>query len=414
MRTYQKPSGILVFFFAIISMFFFTIFSMPVAVSTAQADVLVGTDGPPDFGAVRRFDNNGVFLGNFTSGGPQLDGPAAVQFGPDGNLYVLSGSETVIRYHGTTGVFIDVFIPTNFMGIEDAKDMIFGPDGNLYIANNNNGNPTNGIGEGGEVMRFNGTTGAFIDYFIQNGAGQGPTTNTDTVCEAMSMAFGPDGFFYLGNDPRDCACQGTSCYNVMRFNGTTGAYVDTPFPAGFLGLYDPNGMTIGPDCNLYISSEGLGFPDEDVNANPNVIYRLNLTTGNSAPDTIEEFVPSNGFLANDLPGGQPGPPNRGLIEPEKIVFGPDGNLYVTSGDTAEVWRYDGTTGAIIGGGAFIMQGLGEDSSDPKGITFFPGESLQCVVELAEIPTLHEWGLIIMAVLLGIIALFVLRRKKAAV
>lgn len=394
----------------LVTVLVFGVICMFSSAPVAHADLLVGTDGPPDFGAVRRFSNTGVYLGDFTSGGPPLDGPAAVQFGPDGNLYVLTGSNTVLRYNGVTGVFIDVFIPEGSNGLDDAKDMIFGPDGNLYIANNEN--PANTIGEGGEVLRFNGTTGAFIGSFIQNGAGQGPTTNTDTVCEAMSMAFGPDGFFYLGNDPRDCACQGTSCYNVMRFDATTGQYIDTPFPAGFMGLYDPNGMTIGPDCNLYISSEGLGFPEENVNANPNVIFRLNLTTGSNAPDTIEEFVTSNGFLEEELPGGQPGPPNRGLIEPEKIVFGPDGNLYVTSGDTAEVWRYHGTTGSIIGGGAFVQQGLGADSSDPKGITFFPGETPVCSLQAKQVPAFGEWGLILLAGLIGMMALLAVRRRKA--
>jgi len=384
-------------------MFFFTILCMTFAVSTAQADVLVGTDGPPPSGAVRRFDNNGVFLGNFTSGGPNLDGPAAVHFGPDGNLYVLTSSNRVFRYNGSTGVFIDEFIPLGIL--DDATDMIFGPDGDLYIANNEGNNP---IGEGGEVLRFDGATGAIIGTFILNGAGQGPPTNSDTVCEAMSMAFDPNGkFFYLGNDPRQCN-GGTDAYNVMRFNAGTGIYIDTPFPAGFLGLYDPNGMTIGPDCNLYISSEGLAFGGNA--ANPNVIYRLNLSSGDNIPDTIEEFVPSNGLLDNNGPF----PPGTGLIEPEKIVFGPDGNLYVTSGDTAEVYRYDSITGALIGGGAFIAQGLGQGSSDPKGITFFPGESLQCVLPITTIPTLNEWGLIAMAGVLGIIAIFAIRRKKAVV
>ncbi len=397
--------------FILTIVFLFGVIGMFSATPVAQADLLVGADRTPGSGGViRRFSNGGNYLGEFTSGGPELDGPAAVQFGPDGNLYVLSGSNIVIRYNGTTGVFIDEFIPQGSNGLDEAKDMKFGPDGNMYISSNDDGP----VGEGGRVMRFNGQTGAYIDDFIPNGAGQGPTTNTDTVCEAMSIEFGPDGFFYLGNDPRNCACEDTSCYNVMRFNGTTGQYVDTPFPPGFLGLYDPNGMAIGPDCNLYISSEGLGFPDENVNANPNVIYRLNLTTGQNAPGTIEEFVPSNGLLADDIPGGQPGPPGRGMIEPERIVFGPAGDLYVPSGDTAEVWRYDGTTGAIIG--VFAQQGLGDDSTDPKGVTFFPGETLACELVAAQVPTLNQWGLVAMAGALGIIAFLVLtiRRRKAVV
>ncbi len=398
--------------FVLTIVFLFGVIGMFSVAPVVQADLLVGTDGPPGSGAVRRFNNFGTYLGDFTSGGPGLDGPAAVQFGPDGNLYVLTSSDKVFRYNGTTGVFIDEFIP-NDENTDDAKDMIFGPDGNLYLVNGQGPGP---FGDGGDVRRFNGTTGAFMDIFIRNGAGLAPTTNAHTVSEPMSIAFAPDGFVYLGNDPRavlDPEDEDIEAYMVMRFTAH-GQYVDTPFPPNFLGLHDPNGMTIGPDCNLYISSEGLsnnGNPP-----NPNVIYRLNLTTGNNTPDTIEEFVPSNGFLNADLPGGQPGPPNRGMIEPEKIVFGPNGDLYVTSGDTAEVWRFDGTTGAIVGGGAFAMQGLGADTSDPKGITFFPGESLQCDIPFpfAQVPTLNQWGLVAMAGALGIIAFLVLtiRRKKA--
>ena len=384
--------------------FFLLVFSILLSPHLATADLLVGTDGPPGDGAIRHFNNSGAYLGDFTSGGPGLDGPATVHFGPDGNLYVLSSSDTVIRYNGSTGVFIDVFIPTGTAGLDEAKDMVFGPDGNLYIAANENCFPCDPplVGEGGRVMRFNGTTGDYIDDFIPNGAGTG---GANLVAETMSIAFGPDGYFYLGNDARcvlDSNCNSTA-YSVMRFDGTTGAYIDTPFPANAMGLYDPNSITVGPDCNLYISSEGISFTSDGFGTdNPNVIFRLNLTT-----NSISEFVSSNGLLNNNGPS----PPGAGLIEPEKIVFGPSGDLYVTSGDTAEIYRYNGITGALIG--VFVSQGLGAGTSDPKGITFFPGESQTCMAIITKgIPTLSEWGLVSMIGLIGMIGLWVLRSKKA--
>jgi streptogramin lyase len=366
MGAYQKQSGITVFFLSIISMM--------VVVSVAQADLLVSAD-LTNFvdGVIRRFDNNGNYIGVFTSGGPTLDGPARVLFGPDGNLYVLSGGNMVVRYNGSTGVYIDTFISS---GLAEAFDMVFGPDGNLYIS----ASPGGGVvGEGGTILRFNGTTGAFIDNFVANGAGSG---GCDVLSEAMALSFAPDGNLYVGNDSHEVDSCGTY-YTIMRFNGTTGAYIDTPVPANSKGLYDPNGMAIGPDRNLYISSEGEGIP-----SNPNVIFRLNLQN-----NVLTEFVSSNGDAS------------PGLNEPEGIVFGPDGNLYVTSGDTAEVYRYNGTTGALIG--VFVTAGLGAASTDPKGLTFFPSDYVRAI------PTLNPWGMILFMILAGIGSIFFLRRQRRA-
>ncbi len=61
--------------------------------------------------SIRRFDQSGAFIDVFVSAGAGgLDDPTGVTFGPDGNLYV-SGivNNAVLRYNGTTGAFIDVF-----------------------------------------------------------------------------------------------------------------------------------------------------------------------------------------------------------------------------------------------------------------------------------------------------------------
>jgi DNA-binding beta-propeller fold protein YncE len=50
------------------------------------------------------------------------------------------------------------------------------------------------------------------------------------------------------------------------------------------------------------------------------------------------------------------PDNGGMVGPDAIAFGPDGNLYVSSFGTDEVARFDGRTGRSLG--AFVRRGSG--------------------------------------------------------
>ena len=146
-------------------------------------------------------------------------------------------------------------------------------------------------------------------------------------CLAVQRAqevFGADGNLYVADNLLD---------EVQRFNGTTGAFIDT-FVSG-TGIASPDiGLIFGPDGNLYVS-----------NLIPGEVTRFNGTTG----VFIDVFAETN-----DSTNG-----------PEGMAFGPDGNLYVAT-TLVGVERFNGTTGAFID--TFIS---GLDGNDVVFANFVP-------------------------------------------
>ncbi|HEV8292464.1 MAG TPA: hypothetical protein VGP94_11095, partial [Tepidisphaeraceae bacterium] len=78
------------------------------------------------------------------------------------------------------------------------------------------------------ILRYDGTTGAFVGRFID-------------ISRPIAMAYGPDGNLYVGS---------LSTQSVNRYNGTTGAFLNTFVSSGSGGLGVPWDMTFGADGNL--------------------------------------------------------------------------------------------------------------------------------------------------------------------
>jgi hypothetical protein len=176
-------------------------------------------------GVLRYQGSTGAFVDTFVpSGSGGLDLPNSLVFGPDGHLYVtdyVSDYATdltkgqVLRYHGETGAFLGAFVPAGSGGLEYASGLVFGPDGNLYVAGRN------------AVRRYNGKTGAFIDAFVPENGG---------LKDPHGLVFGPDGDLYVTSGP---FYFGPDADAVRRYNGSTGAFIEVFVPMWSGGLYVP-------------------------------------------------------------------------------------------------------------------------------------------------------------------------------
>lgn len=172
----------------------------------------------------------------------------------------------------------------------------------------------------GSVLRFNGVTGAFIDTFIPSGSGG--------LRVPLWLLF-HGAYLYVGD---------TEAGAIRRYDARTGVFMDNMIPEhsqGLAGFSDLQGFGFGPDGDLYVASSFS-----------NRVLQYNGQTGTF----IREFIPANGGLRN----------------PSGLIFGTDSLMYIANYDSGEVRRYDLRTGGyevFIGGGGTL--------SGPVGIAFGP-------------------------------------------
>src|SRR5579863_3270919 len=154
---------------------------------------------------------------SFTEG---LGAATGVAIGPDGNLYVADlANRDVLRFNPSTGALIGTFVyplPT-----AQPYGITFGKDGNLYMADHN-----------GNIIVFDGSTGS-------------GTGGTSCNCQPYDLTFGQDGNLYVS----DQASGG-----VLRFNGSTLAFMSQFVSTNNVEeTYIPGGLHFGPNGNLYVS-----------------------------------------------------------------------------------------------------------------------------------------------------------------
>jgi DNA-binding beta-propeller fold protein YncE len=172
------------------------------------------------------------------------------------------------------------------------------------------------------ILRYDGRTGAFLNTFV-------PAESIGRNI-AEGLVFGPaDGHLYVNVNDR-----------VKRYDGQTGRFLDELVPTGALAsTIFGSGLAFGPDGHLYVSDD---FGDK--------VLRYDVKRG----VFLDVFVPSE---------------TGGLNIAQGLVFGPDRHLYVSSYGSNAILRYDGQTGVLLN--AFVPDARGNGLMQPTGLVFGP-------------------------------------------
>jgi len=220
-------------------------------------------------------------------------------------LYVSDAqNDTVEAIEVSTGTYVGPFVHSS-NDHEDYK--ITGPQGVIFVndlcivANQNVDLPING-----ELLKFDASTGEFAGHLVPFWAPHAPFAPRGVIAIGTSIVVAD-----LGNFDTEHPGQ------VLRYNLADGSYLGQIDTTGLNKFFAPRGLVQGPDGLLYVSVVG------------------NLAAGDRATGYIVRFqwnASASNFKFKDIfvtsDAGNGYAPT--LHRPEGVVFGPDGNLYVTT------------------------------------------------------------------------------------
>ncbi|MGH8856680.1 MAG: NHL repeat-containing protein [Polaromonas sp.] len=231
-----------------------------------------------------------------------------------GILYIGDGADnTIKRFDAETGTFLDAdadpandpdaFVRSASGGLNGPRGILF--DGNLLVANQNVD-----LKIPGEILRFDGQTGAFQGALV-------PSTDKNTPFAPRGIILGANRNLYVA----DLTSAGRATGRLPTYDAA-GNFLGDLDPKPFQNNdFHPRAVVFGPDGFLYVSvrdlkKDGLGG------------HVLRFKSDGSF-DKV--FIADNGGVGK-------------LNRPEGLVFGPDGNLYITSfranpGDTDSIRIY---------------------------------------------------------------------------
>jgi sugar lactone lactonase YvrE len=322
----------------------------------------------PD-GTINTIAGNGGF--GFNGDGPnatvqQLSNPMGLATDPAGNVYIADQFSNRIRQVTPAGAIATVAGnsavasgdggPASSATLYRPNGIAFDASGNLFIADSQNGRIRK-VDTRGMITTVAGAA-SFLVSGQQGSDDEGDDDSTDDS-EAFASGDGGQAVAAVLGFPYDVAPDANGNLYIVAASrvrkvtpdglistiaGTgSSSFSGDNGPAASAVLGTPQGITVGPDGNIYIAD-----------TNNNRVRRINLTTG------VITTIAGTGTSGT---GGDGGPATAAqLSSPKKIAFDGAGNLYIAGGDAilSRVRKVatDGTISTFSTSGSAVATGGG--------------------------------------------------------